>query len=749
MAPEHWHLMQPNWPSDRAASTADAPARGRARVKVLDRLAVLAVGARRRPGPGARARPRAAHARRRRPHHRALRRPAARARHHLVGPSVAVRRATARSRRSPQAQKLASERTLEALRSFRPDVVHLHEPLVPGPTDAALLGADVAAGRHVPRRGEDGTPGWYSTLQKVAAEPLVRQLDDPHRGVGRRAAHGARTRSAAYEIVLPNGVDLDAVREGRAVADGAARPILFLGRHEPRKGLGVLLDAFAGLDRDAVLWVASDGPETEALRDRAHPGRRVARPHHRRTRRRRRLEARRVLRARARAGVVRHRAARGDGRGHGGRRVRHRRLPRTSPAPDREALLVPPRRRRGAARRRCAACSTTRRAAAELVAAGSSGRRSSRCAPRRAVHPASTRPRSRSAGHRTVSPAVTEPARAGGRGRGATSRTRSRRSSGTAEPADGSATRPAAMPRSRSTRSRRRSCGSALAGRGRHRLLLRGPGTRRATASRGRSSSSTRSTGPGPRPRARVVLRLDRGGATERGRDARRRLVRRRARAEDRAALLRRARRRRPGARPRPADADRARARRRTPTSARCSWTAGLRGRPLAADERRARGAGRPRPACAAATSTSARRRSTSPASSPASSTPTSTSGRRIVDEFPETEPAFLAVGEGIVCTNFPYDVAAADADRRRRPAVWSPTPTGARSHDHPAVGSCRGRGPGGAGGGDAPSCTRLLLDAVDRGNRAPRDRGTPSTSTDPGVAPGLRWTEAPAGSPP
>ena len=47
--------------------------------------------------------------------------------------------------------------------------------------------------------------------------------------------------------------------------------MFFLGRHEPRKGLGVLLDAWAGLDRDAVLWVASDGPETEALRARRTP----------------------------------------------------------------------------------------------------------------------------------------------------------------------------------------------------------------------------------------------------------------------------------------------------------------------------------------------------------------------------------------------------------------------------------------------------------------------------------------------
>jgi phosphatidyl-myo-inositol alpha-mannosyltransferase len=183
-----------------------------------------------------------------------------------VGPSV---RFVSNGSISPmaQAQKLASERTLEALRSFRPDVVHLHEPLVPGPTGAALLGADAAKVGTFHAAGEDGHPA-YRALKKVAVS-AARQLTI-------RTAVSADARRMAEEalggsyIVLPNGVDVDLF--AKADPTPTVRPVvLFIGRHEPRKGLAVLLDAWAGLDRDAVLWVTSDGPETRALRDRRTP----------------------------------------------------------------------------------------------------------------------------------------------------------------------------------------------------------------------------------------------------------------------------------------------------------------------------------------------------------------------------------------------------------------------------------------------------------------------------------------------
>jgi phosphatidylinositol alpha-mannosyltransferase len=65
--------------------------------------------------------------------------------------------------------------------------------------------------------------------------------------------------------VLPNGVEVE--RFATVQPWPAPRPVVFfVGRHEPRKGLDVLLDAFAGLEDDADLWIAGDGPDTKSLR---------------------------------------------------------------------------------------------------------------------------------------------------------------------------------------------------------------------------------------------------------------------------------------------------------------------------------------------------------------------------------------------------------------------------------------------------------------------------------------------------
>ena len=108
--------------------------------------------------------------------------------------------------------------------------------------------------------------------------------------------------------------------------------VFFVGRHEPRKGLAVLLDAWRDLDRDAVLWVASTGPQTKELRKRNVARRRVAGQHLRPGARAAHARRVGVLRAVAARRVVRRGAARGDGGRHADRRLRDRGVRERRPA---------------------------------------------------------------------------------------------------------------------------------------------------------------------------------------------------------------------------------------------------------------------------------------------------------------------------------------------------------------------------------------------------------------------------------
>jgi len=162
---------------------------------------------------------------------------------------------------------LAAARTLEALRGFAPDVVHLHEPLTPGPTHAALVGTDIPTVGTFHAAYHAGYNKWYRAFQR----PLQRMVNrlTVITAVSEEAARDIEAFGVQCEILF-NGVDVDFYRD--IEPRPSVRPaIFFVGRHEPRKGLAVLLDAFAGLERDAVLWVASSGPQTASLRARHVP----------------------------------------------------------------------------------------------------------------------------------------------------------------------------------------------------------------------------------------------------------------------------------------------------------------------------------------------------------------------------------------------------------------------------------------------------------------------------------------------
>jgi len=164
--------------------------------------------------------------------------------------------------------KAAVQRTLEALRVFEPDVLHLHEPLQPGINHTCLLATDIPAVGTF-HAAHPGRNGWYEALRL----PLRKMVDRlaVRTAVSPEAQRNVESNFGGPCEILPNGVDIPTFATADPIRADVPT-ICFVGRHERRKGLGVLLDAFARLDRPAVLWVAGDGPETPALQARGVDG---------------------------------------------------------------------------------------------------------------------------------------------------------------------------------------------------------------------------------------------------------------------------------------------------------------------------------------------------------------------------------------------------------------------------------------------------------------------------------------------
>ncbi len=169
----------------------------------------------------------------------------------------------------------AAVRSLRTLRAGGFDVVHVHEPFAPGLPYALLVG------RRLPPVVATFHRSGGSVLYRVL-RPLTSRLS---RRIDLRCAvsEAARTTAAealggSYELGF-NGVEVGSFR-GVEPWPTERPALLFLGRHEERKGLGVLLEAFDQLRaRTAAasgsmpapeLWIAGDGPETASLR-RRHP----------------------------------------------------------------------------------------------------------------------------------------------------------------------------------------------------------------------------------------------------------------------------------------------------------------------------------------------------------------------------------------------------------------------------------------------------------------------------------------------
>jgi phosphatidylinositol alpha-mannosyltransferase len=154
----------------------------------------------------------------------------------------------------------AAVRTIRALRNEAFDVVHVHEPLVPGPSLTAVLFSDRPMVGTFHRAGASRAYTFLSPVTRRLGKRLARRV-----AVSEDALATARDGVGGEFSVLFNGIDVE--RFANAVPTPTTSPtIVFFGRHEPRKGLGVLLEAAAHLADDVTIWIIGQGPETEELK---------------------------------------------------------------------------------------------------------------------------------------------------------------------------------------------------------------------------------------------------------------------------------------------------------------------------------------------------------------------------------------------------------------------------------------------------------------------------------------------------
>jgi phosphatidyl-myo-inositol alpha-mannosyltransferase len=121
------------------------------------------------------------------------------------------------------------------------DVVHVHEPMTPAVGVAALsfARAPLVATFHA-----SGELSWMKAATPLWGRFLAERIDQ-RIAVSPGAAESARRYLGGGYEVIPNGV---AMPED-AAPGGRSNHVVFLGRHEPRKGLQVLLRAWPEIHR--------------------------------------------------------------------------------------------------------------------------------------------------------------------------------------------------------------------------------------------------------------------------------------------------------------------------------------------------------------------------------------------------------------------------------------------------------------------------------------------------------------------
>lgn len=159
---------------------------------------------------------------------------------------------------------MSARRVGDELRSFRPDVVHAHEPLTPSTSFFVTLRA------RIPVVATFHSGASRSLLFDLAA-PLLRRVArriSVRIAVSRAAESFAASRIGGVFRIVPNGTDVEAFAHATPIELPPGRRLLFVGRLDPRKGFRTAVRAFgllAGRYEDLRLVAAGDGDDRDAV----------------------------------------------------------------------------------------------------------------------------------------------------------------------------------------------------------------------------------------------------------------------------------------------------------------------------------------------------------------------------------------------------------------------------------------------------------------------------------------------------
>lgn len=157
----------------------------------------------------------------------------------------------------------------KAFAVFRPDVIHVHDPLTPSTSMLGILNrnAPTVATFHSYFTREHFEGRLYSVLAPFL-RPVWRRVDR-RVAVSEAAKESVCSRMGAARIdIVPNGADIDVFASAEPAELPPGRRLLFVGRLEPRKGFPVAVEAFAQLASrypDLQLVVVGDGDDRTAV----------------------------------------------------------------------------------------------------------------------------------------------------------------------------------------------------------------------------------------------------------------------------------------------------------------------------------------------------------------------------------------------------------------------------------------------------------------------------------------------------